>query len=134
MSKKIEKKGSPRRRGSSLPRLRERVRAALVFAIPAHAPEPVVDALAIAIGMLEAVADLDGGSFQELVVARAKRALALYREWRRRSGGRGGAGGDRMSAGGSIRRGCAPPSDDEGGRCWLCATRRMRAALIVATA
>src|SRR5579883_1709914 len=63
MSKKIEKKGSPRRRGSSLPRLRERVRAALVFAIPAHAPEPVVDALAIAIGMLEAVADLDGGSF-----------------------------------------------------------------------
>ena len=78
--------GSPRRprapSAAALLRLRDQVRAALAQAPALHAPLSVVESLAIAAGMLEALAHTDAEGFRHVVHERARAALARWRSWR----------------------------------------------------
>ena len=69
--------------GKTLARLRGLVRRALIEALPGDAPSEVVDGLAIAAGMLSAIAWSESDSLQALVGLRARAALAAWRAWKR---------------------------------------------------
>lgn len=66
----------------ALTRARDRVRAALVLSLAAHAP--TTDQLAIAAGMLDAVRDLDNDGFQKVAMSKARAALEGWRKWKKK--------------------------------------------------
>ena len=61
--------------------LRKHVRDALELAIAAHAPWSMLEPLAVASGMLEALSEIPEHALVVSVMTRAETAMAAWRKW-----------------------------------------------------